>query len=73
MEDLWVPHQELLRSMIEECAQRPWPEELEAQIYDPRRSDAFVQGARKLVEERGLALNPSDIALIADMARLLPF
>jgi hypothetical protein len=73
MEDLWVPYQELLRTIIEEYAQRPWLEELEAQIYDPRRSDAFAKGAQNLINGRGLASDPADVTLIADMARSLPF
>jgi hypothetical protein len=73
MEDRWTAHQEVLRDVVEKVSGRAWLEELASQIDDPRRGDDFVKGARKLIAERGLATTPADIALIADMAKALPF
>ena len=73
MEDYWLGHQETLRSVVESQAGRAWHDELMAQIFNPRRKDAFAKGARQLIERRGLALEPHDIRMIAEMAMALPF
>jgi hypothetical protein len=73
MEDKWAPYQHVMRMVVEQIAERSWLEELTDQINNPKRSDTFVQGARKLIAKRGLATDPADIARIADMAKSLPF
>jgi Fe-S-cluster containining protein len=73
MEDYWVPHQETLRKVVEYRAGKPWHDELKGQVFDLKRNDSYAKGARRLIEQRGLALEPDDIRKIADMAKALPF
>jgi hypothetical protein len=73
MEDLWMPYQDVLRTVIEKSSGRPWIDELTKQINEPKQKDNYTLGARKLIVERGLATSSADITFIVDMAKSLPF
>ncbi|MDR3307638.1 MAG: hypothetical protein LBS58_01910 [Coriobacteriales bacterium] len=71
MEDLWVPHQETLRIIVEEHKKLPWFDEIYRQLNDKNTSGAFVRSARDSIGKKGLASSPSEISLIAELARTL--
>jgi hypothetical protein len=61
MEQLWVPHQQILRKLIESYAGRPWFQELSAQIGDSANTDPYALGARELLETIGLVSDEQEI------------
>jgi hypothetical protein len=72
MESFWLGHQNVLREAVRQKCGTPWMVEVRRQLADSRRSDLKIQGARRLIAERGLAETETDIALIATMAVMTP-
>jgi hypothetical protein len=65
MEQLWIPHQQILRELIENYAGRPWFQELSAQIGDPTNIDPYALGARELLATVGLGSDEREIDMLA--------
>jgi hypothetical protein len=68
MEDLWVAHQEILRTIVEERSGLGWFDELSRQLNDKKDRSAFTRGAQDLVKRHGLASSDAEISLIASLA-----
>ncbi|MDR1185073.1 MAG: hypothetical protein LBK67_09800 [Coriobacteriales bacterium] len=71
MEDLWAPYQTILRTIIEERSKRTWLDELNRQLEEKRNISTLQRNAQKLIQQHGLATTPSEISLIAGLAKSL--
>jgi hypothetical protein len=73
MEFFWLDHQSVLREAVELISDGPWLEEVRRQIVDSKRTDLKIQGARRLIAERGLADTALETDHIAKMTIAIPF
>ena len=64
VEPMWVEHQDLLRTVIENRSGRCWREELLRQIESRWRLDAYANGAWSLITSIGLANDSSEAETI---------
>jgi len=68
MEEIWLPHQEVLRQVVERRSGLGWAEELRRQVFSAPTSDQYAQGARELLTALGLATEPNEILMVAKSA-----
>jgi hypothetical protein len=68
MEEIWLPHQEVLRQVVERRSGLAWAEELKRQVFSAPTSDQYAQGARELLTALGLATDPDEILAVIERA-----
>jgi N-dimethylarginine dimethylaminohydrolase len=68
IEKMWLPHQEVLRRVVERRSGCAWADELQRQVFVAPAFDHYAQGARELLSTLGLAIESSEIAAVIERA-----
>jgi hypothetical protein len=72
MEELWLPHQDALRQVIELRSGRPWPDELQSQVDSAPAWDEYARGVQELIATLGLATDHDELIGVIERAWGLP-